>query len=117
MLMSIGGLVPVPSDALVTPVTFSVRKRGLRGILEDFDAAEDGTRELCAEWVVGKKTWHRLQAEWKARKEGKFGEKPKRKERVVLYLHGGTSYHDRTPCVPMLTAFRRSILYVQCGHA
>ncbi|OJT04454.1 Esterase [Trametes pubescens] len=92
MLMSIGGLVPVPSDALITPVTFSVRKRGLRGILEDFDAAEDGTRELCAEWVVGKKTWHRLQAEWKARKEGKFGEKPKRKERVVLYLHGGAYY-------------------------
>lgn len=111
MLMSIGGLVPVPSDALVTPVTFSVRKRGLRGILEDFDAAEDGTRELCAEWVVGKKTWHRLQAEWRARKEGKLGEKPKRKERVVLYLHGGTS-HLYTPCVTSLTAIRRSILYV-----
>ncbi|KAL7285552.1 hypothetical protein ACG7TL_000656 [Trametes sanguinea] len=92
LLMSIGGLVPVPSDALVTPVTFSVRKRLLRGILENLDAAEDGMRELCGEWVVGKKTWQRLQAEWRARKEGKISGKPKRKERVVLYLHGGAYY-------------------------
>ncbi|KAI0639957.1 Alpha/Beta hydrolase protein [Trametes polyzona] len=92
MLMSIGGLVPVPSDALVTPVTFFVRKRQLRGILENFDAAEDGTRELSGEWVVGKKTWQRLQADWRARKEGKLVGKPKRKERVVLYLHGGAYY-------------------------
>ncbi|KAI8981123.1 Alpha/Beta hydrolase protein [Trametes punicea] len=92
MLMSIGGLVPVPSDALVTPVTFSVRRRKMRGILENLDAAEDGHRELSGEWVVGKKTWQRLQAEWKARKEGKISGKPKRKERVVLYLHGGAYY-------------------------
>ncbi|KAI0756250.1 Alpha/Beta hydrolase protein [Daedaleopsis nitida] len=96
MLMSIGGLVPVPSDALVTPVTFSVRKRQLRGILAEFDAAEDGKRELSGEWVVGKRTWRRLQAEWRARKEGKppgtVPGKGKRKERVVLYLHGGAYY-------------------------
>ncbi|KAI0652405.1 Alpha/Beta hydrolase protein [Trametes meyenii] len=92
MLMNIGGLVPVPSDALVTPVTFSVRKRQLRGILKNFDAVEDCTRELCGEWVVGKKTWHRLQSEWKARKEGRVNGKPKRKERVVFYLHGGAYY-------------------------
>ncbi|KAI0673679.1 Alpha/Beta hydrolase protein [Trametes maxima] len=92
MLMNIGGLVPVPSDALVTPVTFSVRKRQLKGILESFDAAEAGSRELCGEWVVGKKTWHRLQTEWKARKEGRLTAKPKRKERVVFYLHGGAYY-------------------------
>ncbi|KAH9858344.1 Alpha/Beta hydrolase protein [Lenzites betulinus] len=92
MLMGIGGLVPVPSDALVTPVTFSVRRRQLRGILENFDAAENGSRELHGEWIVGKKTWQRLQTEWRARKEGKMGGKPKRKERVVLYLHGGAYY-------------------------
>ncbi|KAJ8488129.1 hypothetical protein ONZ51_g3753 [Trametes cubensis] len=92
MLMSIGGLVPVPSDALVTPVTFSVPKRRLRGILESLDATEDGRRELFGEWVVGKKTWQRLQAEWKARREGKLSGKPKRKERVILYLHGGAYY-------------------------
>ena len=93
MLMSIGGLVPVPSDALITPVSFPVRKRHLRGILTEFDAAETGKRELSGEWVVGKRTWRRLQSEWRARKEGKpAGTAPgkgKRKERVVLYLHGG----------------------------
>ncbi|KAI1793186.1 Alpha/Beta hydrolase protein [Ganoderma leucocontextum] len=96
MLMSIGGLCPVPSDALVTPVTFQVRKRKLRGILQEFDACEDGRRELSGEWVVGKKTWRRLQAEWRLRKQGKPpGATPgrsKRKERVILYLHGGAYY-------------------------
>ena len=62
--MGIGGLVPVPSDALVTPVTFRVQKRALRGILAEFDALEDGSRELSGEWVVGKRTWQRLQREW-----------------------------------------------------
>lgn len=102
LLMSIGGLVPLPSDALVTPVTFHVRKRQLRGILADFDAAEDGSRELSGEWVVGKRTWRRLQNEWKFSKRRqsrspspmKGGEspppyEPKRQERVILYLHGG----------------------------
>ncbi|RDX51889.1 hypothetical protein OH76DRAFT_1346167 [Lentinus brumalis] len=93
MLMSIGGLVPVPSDALVTPVSFPVRKRQLRGILTEFDAAEDGKRELSGEWVVGRRTWRRLQSEWRARKQGKdMDAKGKRKERIVLYLHGGAYY-------------------------
>lgn len=97
MLMSIGGLCPVPSDALVTPVTFQVRKRKLRGILKELDACEDGRRELSGEWVVGKKTWRRLQDEWRLRKQGKpIGATPgrgKRKERVVLYLHGGMCFN------------------------
>ncbi|RPD65114.1 hypothetical protein L226DRAFT_19403 [Lentinus tigrinus ALCF2SS1-7] len=93
LLMNIGGLVPVPSDAIVTPVSFNVRKRQLRGILADFDAAEDGKRELSGEWVVGKRTWRRLQSEWRARKQGKSMDgKGKRKERIVLYLHGGAYY-------------------------
>lgn len=87
--MSIGGLVPLPSDALVTPVTFRVRKRSLRGILAQFDAAESGTRELSGEWVVGKKTWQRLQAEWRAAKLANTSDFAKRKERVILYIHGG----------------------------
>jgi hypothetical protein len=99
--MSIGGLVPLPSDALVTPVTFRVRKRNLRGILADFDAKETGSRELSGEWVVGKKLWQRLQAEWKATRDTKERSTPfttqkpstkqiRQKERVILYLHGGT---------------------------
>lgn len=100
MLMGIGGLAPVPSDALVTPVTFRVEKRALRGILADFDALEDGSRELSGEWVVGKRTWQRLQREWQHCRmlKQKLGRDttaaeavhhPKRKERVILYLHGG----------------------------
>ncbi|KAL6307677.1 Alpha/Beta hydrolase protein [Sparassis latifolia] len=97
MLMNIGGYVPVPSDALVTPVTFRVRKRRLRGILKEFDAVEDGTRELSGEWVVGKRTWHRQQQAWRAEHASPTIEKPSdfhehQKERVVLYLHGGAYY-------------------------
>ncbi|EPQ60247.1 alpha/beta-hydrolase [Gloeophyllum trabeum ATCC 11539] len=100
MLMSIGGLAPLPSDALVTPVTFRVKKRKLRGILAEYDEAEDGTRELSGEWVVGKKLWKRLQAEWKLSRKKSSGStssepdlnQPKRKERVILYLHGGAYY-------------------------
>lgn len=104
--MSIGGLVPVPSDALVTPVTFKVKKRNLRGILAELDGKEDGMRELSGEWVVGRKTWQRMQKEWNATKTsppsshksssaskaGRTGTAkcPKRKELVVLYIHGGT---------------------------
>lgn len=105
--MSIGGLVPVPSDALVTPVTFRVKRRNLRGILSELDAKEDGTRELSGEWVVGNKTWQRMQKEWKAAKSSSSTPSrssstsstgapvnwpkviPKRKELVVLYIHGG----------------------------
>ena len=98
MLMGVGGLVPVPSDALVTPVTFRVTKRALRGILAEYDALEDGSRELSGEWVVGKRTWQRLQREWQLSKRvkeklGQDANTPahhsKRKERVILYLHGG----------------------------
>jgi len=94
MLMSIGGLVPLPSDALVTPVTFRVKKRNLRGILADFDAQEDGKRELSGEWVVGRKTWQRMQTEWRATNKADpshSGPGKPRKELVVLYIHGGAS--------------------------
>ncbi|KAF8167393.1 hypothetical protein B0H34DRAFT_15171 [Crassisporium funariophilum] len=110
-LMSIGGLVPLPSDALVTPVTFRVKKRKLRGILAEFDSLETGHRELCGEWVVGRKTWQRMQAEWKASNtlnsvspklngampqedtaSGSPNLPPKGKERVILYIHGGAYY-------------------------
>ncbi|KAG5340918.1 Monoterpene epsilon-lactone hydrolase [Termitomyces sp. T112] len=92
-LMSIGGLVPLPSDALVTPVTFRVKKRNLRGILAEYDATEDGTRELSGEWVVGKKTWQRLQSEWKtAHSDARTPNESKAKEQVILYIHGGAYY-------------------------
>ena len=93
MAMSIGGLVPLPSDALVTPVTFRVRKRHLRGLLAEFDVLETGKRELSGEWIVGRRTWQRLQAEWKAADpDSALGGRQKRKERVILYIHGGMSF-------------------------
>ena len=117
--MSIGGLVPVPSDAMVTPVTFRVRQRHLRGILAEFDAAEDGSRELSGEWIVGRRTWQRLQHEWKASKKAKLKgceaktHCSKRKERVILYLHGGPWLHIFLSVEIELThRFCRSVLLV-----
>lgn len=90
MFLRIGGLVPLPPDALVTPVTFRVRKRGLRGILAKFDELEDGTRELSGEWVVTKRLWQRLQAEWKhATIDASTPHRKHHNERIILYLHGG----------------------------
>lgn len=83
------GLVPLPSDALVTPVTFRVRQRNLRGILAPFDAAETGLRELSGEWVVGRNTWQRLQSECKTSKNASERFSMSGSERVILYIHGG----------------------------
>lgn len=88
--MSLSGLVPIPSDALVTPVTFKVRRRKLRGILHEWDALEDGKRELTGEWVVGRRLWRKLQSEWQINKAGKeMPENHKNTERIILYVHGG----------------------------
>ncbi|KAJ7651687.1 Alpha/Beta hydrolase protein [Mycena polygramma] len=96
MAMGLSGLIPLPSDALVTPVTFRVKRRQLRGILADLDAAETGDRELSGEWVVGRRTWQRLQAEWQQRRAAATAagapEPERKRERVVLYIHGGAYY-------------------------
>ncbi|SPO31493.1 related to calmodulin-dependent protein kinase [Ustilago trichophora] len=84
-VFDLGAFLPTPKDGLITPVTFRVKKRGLRGFLAEADAAEDGKREISAEWVVGKQTWRRLQAEWRSGKQ-------KGKERVILYIHGGAYF-------------------------
>lgn len=123
--MNLSGLVPVPSDALVTPVSFKVKSRKLRGLLTDLDAKEDGSRELSGEWVVGRKTWQRMQKEWKASKSGPqtsnnsedILKSQKRKELVVLYIHGGWSnshliiHHDE------FFLFRRILFVKCCCHA
>jgi acetyl esterase/lipase len=122
LLIGLGGLVPLPADAMVTPVTFRVARRGLRGILAAPDAAEDGRRELQGEWVVGRRLWRRLQAEWKAQQAGaeKGAEKDakdtgKGKGRVVLFLHGGVwngcslTVHDG-----LTVSFRRILLLLRC---
>lgn len=98
--MSIGGLVPLPSDALVTPVTFRVRKRNLRGMLEACDAMEDGKREISGEWIIGKRLWQSLQSDYKStRRTGEWDsfvdqtkidyDSRKGQSRIILYIHGG----------------------------
>ncbi len=66
-------------------MTFRIKKRGLKGFLAEADAQEDGKREITGEWVVGKHTWKRLQAEWRNKQE-------KGRERVILYFHGGAYF-------------------------
>ncbi|KAL1740797.1 Alpha/Beta hydrolase protein [Schizophyllum fasciatum] len=96
MVLSLAGMVPIPSDAIVTPVSFRVRRRDLRGMLAEYDALEDGSRTLYGEWVVGRRTWQRLQAEWHAarafEKEGGAPPSKQKKETVILYIHGGAYY-------------------------
>lgn len=103
--MGLAGLVPLPADALVTPVTFRVRKRNLRGILAALDEKESGTRELSGEWVVGKKLWQTLQSDYRSSHQsahkndvledslnGSPSHSRKRHSRVILYVHGGESF-------------------------
>ncbi|KAI5898069.1 alpha/beta-hydrolase [Schizophyllum commune H4-8] len=96
MVLSLAGMVPIPSDAIVTPVSFRVRRRGLRGMLAEFDVLEDGSRTLYGEWVVGRRTWQRLQTEWHAartsEKAGGAAPSKQKKETVILYIHGGAYY-------------------------
>lgn len=70
-LFSLQTMLPVPSDAVVTPITFIVPLRqggeAARGFLKEWDELETGTRELTGEWVVGVDVWKRLKAERRAR--------------------------------------------------
>ncbi|CED83520.1 Arylacetamide deacetylase [Phaffia rhodozyma] len=101
-LVSLSTLAPLPSSAIVTPFSFRVKSRGLRGLLADFDSYELGGenydpysieggfgsgREVGGEWVVDKVLWAKWQREWKERRKGGKGG-----ERIVLYLHGGAYY-------------------------
>lgn len=76
---------PIPDDGLVTPVTFRVKRRNLKGFLSESDSKETGKRELTGEWIVGKQTWRRLQNEWQTGNR-------RRSERVILYVHGGAYF-------------------------
>lgn len=86
----------VPGDALVTPVTFTARRRGLRGFLADVDAQEDGRRVIGGEWVVHRALWLRLQDQWRrAKKSERQASRvypPPSQSRVILFLHGGAYY-------------------------
>ncbi|KAH8120067.1 Alpha/Beta hydrolase protein [Phellopilus nigrolimitatus] len=95
-LIGIAGYAPLPSNVIITPVTFRVRRRLLRGLLSESDAAETGMRELCGEWVIGKKLRMKLQTDWTSSRKTRHAVGPttthKRKDRIILYLHGGAYY-------------------------
>ncbi|KAH7914723.1 Alpha/Beta hydrolase protein [Hygrophoropsis aurantiaca] len=113
MAMGIAGLVPLPSDALVTPVTFRVRSRNLPGILSKLDSKEKGDRELSGEWIVGKNLWQKLQSEYRTARKSNVSEledptaalhySSTRKSRVILYVHGGAYYSSSAAAQRMLT--------------
>lgn len=112
--ISIHHLLPLPPDAIVTPVRFVVKKRGkqaLRGLLATLDAQEDGARTLSGEWVVNKSVWRRLRSE--AREREMYSRRNKnadetlpseahararasinkaRDEKVIYFIHGGAYY-------------------------
>ncbi|CUA67392.1 Acetyl-hydrolase [Streptomyces hygroscopicus] [Rhizoctonia solani] len=103
LFMQLGSLVPPPPDALVTPVSFRIMSRELRGLLAPFDELEyggaqrpkdesgDEPRELSGEWIVGKELWTRLNKQWLQEKRH-HGIGHRIPERVILYLHGGAYY-------------------------
>ncbi|KAF8846132.1 alpha/beta-hydrolase [Paxillus ammoniavirescens] len=116
MIMGLAGLAPLPADALVTPVTFRVSRRNLRGILSAVDAQETGLRELSGEWVVGKKLWQTLQSDYKSSgqscSEDSGSEESfhsdgspsrKRHSSVILYVHGGAYYSSSAAAQRMIT--------------
>lgn len=78
-------LLPTPKDGIVTPVSFRVKKRGLRGLLAEADAQEDGKRQIKAEWVINKRLWRKMQSEFAQNKSVN-------QDRVILYLHGGAYF-------------------------
>ncbi|KAG6335094.1 hypothetical protein ID866_4003 [Astraeus odoratus] len=116
MIMGLAGLVPVPTDALVTPVTFRVYRRNLRGILQPLDTQETGERELSGEWIVGKKLWQALQSDYRSAirpvNDNSILEETisndefsfeRRHSRVVLYIHGGAYCYSSAAAQRMIS--------------
>ncbi|BGP38443.1 hypothetical protein JCM10450v2_002388 [Rhodotorula kratochvilovae] len=103
-VLELGSLLPTPKDGIVTPISFKVKRRNLRGLLAEADAQESGQREISGEWVTNKRLWRRMTREWTlnkpdeaAAKEGgaagaKSGGGGSKDGVVCLYLHGGAYY-------------------------
>jgi hypothetical protein len=89
-ILEIGQILPTPKDGVVTPITFNVQRRNLKGFLREADSNETGKRELSGEWVINRRLWRKMQKEYgeSGRKKGKG--QPSR-QKVIMYLHGGSS--------------------------
>ncbi|GAA6049791.1 hypothetical protein JCM3770_002163 [Rhodotorula araucariae] len=98
-VLELGSLLPTPKDGIVTPISFRVKRRNLRGLLADVDAQENGQREISGEWVTNKRLWRRMTREWTLNKpdaaaiNGATKASSDSKDGIVcLYLHGGAYY-------------------------
>ncbi|KAJ8295819.1 Acetyl-hydrolase [Rhodotorula toruloides] len=96
-VLELGSLLPTPKDGIVTPISFRVKRRNLRGILAPYDAQETGQREISGEWVTNKRLWRKMTREWTLDQKG-TGDEARAKDGankdgyVCLYLHGGAYY-------------------------
>ncbi|CAI2180519.1 6031_t:CDS:2 [Funneliformis geosporum] len=87
-----------PSDIIVTPVSFKVLNRGLKGMLGELEEKETGIREISCEWVVPKSLWRKINEEFRssaANSKHIYIDDDGIKwsnEKVILYVHGGAYY-------------------------
>ncbi|RIB18232.1 Alpha/Beta hydrolase protein [Gigaspora rosea] len=85
----------IPSDIIVTPVSFRVFNRGLLGILKDLEDCESGNREISAEWVVPKGLWRKMNDDYHlsvSQQKHIYIDQDGIKwsnEKVILFIHGG----------------------------
>ncbi|CAG8485879.1 13664_t:CDS:2 [Ambispora gerdemannii] len=88
----------IPSDIVVTPVTFPVYNRGLCDILREHDQKENGTREIDGEWVVPKTLLSKINHEFQMNSSNQklfwIDENNVKwsNEKVILAIHGGAYY-------------------------
>ncbi|CAG8521780.1 9798_t:CDS:2 [Acaulospora morrowiae] len=88
----------VPSDIIITPVSFRVSNRSLPGILKELEDLESGDGEISGEWIVPKDLWIKINDEYRLKASihrhlytDQDGTKWS-KEKVILYIHGGAYY-------------------------
>ncbi|WVW78976.1 hypothetical protein I302_100939 [Kwoniella bestiolae CBS 10118] len=110
--ISLHFLVPLPGDAVVTPITFKVPLRKgdeiARGFLREFDLNENGQRELSGEWVVGTDVWKMLKAKRRQRNRNNTRRKssantPSRSSMLAneLRLRSNEKYSSPTTSTPV----------------
>jgi hypothetical protein len=88
----------VPSDIIVTPVSFKVLNKGLQGVLKDLEEKETGNREISCEWVVPKSLWRKINDDYRLSASccthyfiDDDGIKWSN-EKVIMHIHGGAYY-------------------------
>ncbi|CAB4422991.1 unnamed protein product [Rhizophagus irregularis] len=88
----------VPSDIIVTPVSFKVLNKGLQGILKNLEEKETGSREISCEWIVPKSLWRKINDDYRLSASccthffiDDDGIKWSN-EKVIMYIHGGAYY-------------------------